>query len=59
MPEGGALLLALGLFLDDRDTAVAEVYLQKFVQRRHFPAVGGAEIGQIVLSREGLALKPG
>ncbi|MFI2740953.1 hypothetical protein [Streptomyces sp. NPDC018711] len=36
-----------------------EVYVQESVQRRHLTAtVPGAATGEVVLSREGLALKP-
>ncbi|MFE0776937.1 hypothetical protein [Streptomyces sp. NPDC058861] len=56
--EGHALLLALAHLLDDG--AVPEAYVQETVQRRHLTATvpGGAAAGGVVLSREGLALRP-
>ncbi|MGW9453341.1 hypothetical protein [Streptomyces sp. NPDC055632] len=56
--EGRALLLALAHLLDDE--ADPEAYVQESVQRRHLTATvpGGAATGEVVLSREGLALKP-
>ncbi|MFF5639621.1 hypothetical protein [Streptomyces sp. NPDC012825] len=56
--EERALLLALAHLLDDK--VDPEVYVQESVQCRHLTATvpGGAAIGQVVISREGLALKP-
>ncbi|MFC7934118.1 hypothetical protein [Streptomyces cinereoruber] len=56
--EERALLLALAHLLDDE--ADPETYVQESVQRRHLTATvpGGAATGEVVLSREGLALRP-
>ncbi|MFC7924598.1 hypothetical protein [Streptomyces cinereoruber] len=56
--EERALLLALAHPLDDK--ADSEAYVQGSVQRRHLTAtvLGGAATGEVVISREGLALKP-
>ncbi|MFC8795601.1 hypothetical protein [Streptomyces cinereoruber] len=53
-----ALLLALAHLLDYE--ADPEAYVQEPVQRRHLTATvsGGAVTGEVVFSREGLALKP-
>ncbi|MFE0777098.1 hypothetical protein, partial [Streptomyces sp. NPDC058861] len=56
--EERALLLDLAHLLEDE--AGPEAYVQEFVQRRHLTATvpGGAATGEVVISREGLALKP-
>ncbi|MFC7979791.1 hypothetical protein ACFUT3_31720 [Streptomyces cinereoruber] len=55
--EERALLLALGHLLDAEDDP--EAYVLESVRRRHLTAtVAGAATGEVVLSREGLALRP-
>ncbi|MGA4979317.1 hypothetical protein [Streptomyces cinereoruber] len=51
--EECALLLALAHLLDDK--AAPEVYVQESVQRRHLTATVP---GEVVISREGLVLRP-
>ncbi|WP_329625946.1 hypothetical protein OG357_38580 (plasmid) [Streptomyces sp. NBC_01255] len=54
--EERALLVALAHLLEGGDV---EVFVQESVQRRYLTATTtGASTGEIVISREGLALKP-